>query len=659
VETMVSRTLKISVIGCFFPGLMCVNSLHGQNIDARLDSIDEVLNQSISEEEKIALLLEAAELAESEDRPRCVNYTDLLLEHPIVKGDSSLYMEALRIQGGANRWLGNYVRSIEELKTCYAYYRHHRDTSNWVFSANHLGSMHVFMGYNEAAQNYMNEVYELEKARGDTSAIAGANNGLAIFYSNINQNEKARERYEEALALYEAVDDTMGRANVHANLGLLLIDMKEYDSAEYHLMKQGHLDSLLNTSWGLGFFFDFMGYLRRMQGRLNEAYQSHLRALSIREGLESHYNISETRSHLCDILLEMERYPEAIEQAELILADKELHNSLSHQQNAHATLARAYEALGNYREGLEQHKAYKLISDSILNQDILEKVAEKDAKFDLAEQRNKVALLDAQNTAAVAVIAQKNKTIWIGAAALVIFGILVLVLYILVRKYLRQKQNLASALDAKEVLLKEIHHRVKNNLQIVSSLLSLQSRSVSDAGALKAINEGKSRVRSMALIHQNLYQGENLTGVEVKPYLEKLCGELLSTYKIDSEEIELKLDIEPISLDVDTLVPLGLIINELITNSLKYAFPIRVHALNTDRNVARIAITLREENDTLILEVSDTGKGFEAEADSGKNGFGQKLLTSLSRQLGAELLVESGKDGTRSRLVVTKYKKAG
>ncbi len=653
VEVLVDKGLQFLITWCFI-FIICASPAPAQGRVSSQDSSEELWLQAESEEERIALMLKAAEEGYAKDRQRCVDITSLLLENPKVKSDSTKYMEALRLQGGANRWLGNYVQSIEELKSCYHYYRHHRDTSNWVFSANHLGSMHVFMGYNEAAQDYMNEVYQLEKARGDTSAIAGATNGLAIFYSNINQNQKARDWYEEALTLYEAVDDTFGRANVHANLGLLLIDLEEYDKAEHQLMMQGKLDSLLGTQWGLGFHFDFMGYLRRKQGRLDEAYQSHLTALSIREGLESHYNISETRTHLCDILLEMELYPEAIRQAELILADKDLHNSLSHQQNAYSTLARAHEAMGNYRESLERQKDYKLISDSILNLNILETVAEKDAKFNLAEQRNKVALLNAENEASAAVIAQKNKTIWLGAGALIIFGILILILYILVRKYLRQKHDLANALGAKETLLREIHHRVKNNLQIVSSLLSLQSRSVRDEGVLKAINEGKSRVRSMALIHQNLYQGENLTGVAVKPYLEKLCSELFDTYKIDSDEIELDLDIAPISLDVDTLVPLGLIINELITNSLKYAFP---RNENMAVSVDRIFIMLREEGNTLVLEVSDTGRGYVTDVDAESEGFGQKLLESLSRQLGAQLEVDSGAEGTRNRLVVTKFKK--
>lgn len=648
---MKSTAIHITAIlvGCLASHLLSAQSFNP-------DSVELLLQRETEEADKVSILLEAAKEAYDVDKELSILYTSALLDHPLVEADSNLWMDVLRRQAAANRRIGNYVKSIEEFKTCYSYFRSHRDTVNWSFSANYLGSMHVFMGYNEQAQDYLTEVYELHKASGDTSAIAGATNGLAIFYSNINQPEKARERYEEALRLFEAVDDTLGRGNVHANLGLLLIDLEEYELAEHHLMMQGHLDTLLNTQWGLGFHFDFMGYLRRKQGRLDEAYESHLTALRIRENLESHYNISESRSHLCDILLEMGRHDEAIEQAEKILESKHLHNSLSHQQKAYRTLSQAWEALGDYRKGLDNHKIYKTLSDSIFNQDILEKVAEKDAKFDLAENRNQLALLDAKNAAAAAVIDQKTRTIWLGTAALVVFAVLSLILYILSRKYLRQRGRLTSALSDKELLLKEIHHRVKNNLQIISGLLSLQGRSVSDSGVLQAINEGKSRVRSMALIHQNLYQGTKLTGVEVKPYLEKLCEELFSTYKIDADEVSLDLQIEEISLDVDTLVPLGLIINELITNSLKYAFNVSAGEISDTLEEGTISISLFEKDKVLTLKVGDTGKGYDTDAAMNGTSFGQKLLSSLSAQLNAEMTVTSNDKGTMTVLKILKYK---
>lgn len=621
-----------------------------------IDSLDQRIAESKTEEERLERLWEAASTSYSEDKEATVRYTSRLLQEVAIQSDSARFMEVLCKQAAANRWLGNYVVSIDEFKACYDYFKQHADTTNWSFSANYLGSMHVFMGYNEAAQSYLNEVYRLQKERGNPVEIARATNGLAIFYSNINQNEKAKERYEEALHIFESVDDTLGRANVHANLGLLLIDMGDYSEAEFHLRQQGHLDTLLNTQWGLGFHFDFMGYLRRKQGRLEEALENHRTALGIREQLESHYNISESRSHLCNILIEMERYKEALEQANLILASADLHNSLSHQQTAYLTRSQAWEGLGNFEEGLRNHKVYKSLSDSILNQDILEKVAEKDAKFDLANQRHQVELLDAQNQASEAIIRQKNRTIWLGGGALLLFALLSLALYRLARTYLRQRKELSVALSDKELLLKEIHHRVKNNLQIVSSLLSLQSRSVHDADVLQAINEGKSRVRSMALIHQNLYQGSDLTGVEVKPYLEKLCQELFHTYKVDSDEVDLLLDIDAIQLDVDTLVPLGLIMNELITNSLKHAFVKDTERASGVTLRQELALALKKDRGALLLTVSDTGEGFIPGDQAKSEGFGQKLLRSLSAQLGGQLEVVSGPEGTRCSLRITKFK---
>ena len=186
---------------------------------------------------------------------------------------------------------------------------------------------------------------------------------------------------------------------------------------------------------------------------------------------------------------------------------------------------------------------------------------------------------------------------------------------------------------------------MKNNLQIVTSLLSLQGRSLNDESALEAINAGKSRVRSMALIHQSLYQRENLTGVNVKEYVEKLTSELFHTYGVDEARVELTHQIEVEELDVDTLVPLGLIINELITNALKYAFP-------KDRS-GKLIVALIRENSELLLKVIDDGVGFEKEAVR-ENAFGQKLIASLTKQLKGEISVDSH-HGTSVQLLVKSF----
>jgi len=186
-------------------------------------------------------------------------------------------------------------------------------------------------------------------------------------------------------------------------------------------------------------------------------------------------------------------------------------------------------------------------------------------------------------------------------------------------------------------------------LQVVSSLLNLQSRNITDATALAAITEGKNRVKSMALIHQNLYRDDNLMGVDVKEYIEKLTLSLFSSYQIAPNAVSLKTDIDQLQLDVDTVVPLGLILNELISNALKYAFE-----ENTFGGV--VEIKLKQENDKLLLEVNDNGKGLP----SGWNyeqlsSMGYQLIRSFVQKMKAELFI-TGSDGTKVKMLISKFK---
>ena len=193
----------------------------------------------------------------------------------------------------------------------------------------------------------------------------------------------------------------------------------------------------------------------------------------------------------------------------------------------------------------------------------------------------------------------------------------------------------------KDILIKEIHHRVKNNLQLVSSLLTLQGRDIDDEKAKSAIQDGKNRVRSMALIHQDLYLKETIKNINVKDYLEKLTTDLFLTYKIDQNEIVLQLDIDDVDLDVDTIVPLGLIINELITNAIKYAFK------EGDQGI--LGVSLKEKNNVIELIIIDNGVGFNAE-NIRKDSFGTTMIKALTRQLNATITTDTSK-GTNTKLV--------
>ncbi len=567
-------------------------------------------------------------------------------EHFVL--DSNRIIKLLTYQGRAHRKIGNYVESIEAFSKVYAHAKTNKDSLLQAEAADQIGIMNTFMGNMKEGQKYLLEVVEIYKHVGSPTDIAGANNGLAIFYNDIGQKEKAVELYKIALKQYEDLDDTLGRANIHANLGMLYLYEGEYDLAEENILMQGYLDTLLQTQWGLGFHHDYMGVLKRKQGKPKEALKWYQSSLDIRLKLPSHYNIAETRYGLAAANLELGFIPEAIKQAELILDYKELHQSLSQQMNAYSILTEAYEQQQKPKQALAYYKQYKEISDSIYQRDMLEEITQKEALYQKAKQDEQIALLDNKNIIASNRISAKNRIIKLGTVALIGFLTMLFFLFKLWRQVSLQKDSLAKSLDEKELLLREIHHRVKNNLQLISSLLTLQGRSIDDATALEAIQEGNSRVRSMALIHQDLYQKENLTGVGVKKYLEKLTTELFNTYSIDAKKIQLKLNIEDLDLDVDTIIPLGLIINELISNSLKYAW--------SHSQTGKLEIELAERDNTLVLRIEDNGKGFNPE-EIRKNAFGTTLISALTRQLGGEIETDST-NGTRVIVRCKEYKRS-
>jgi len=215
---------------------------------------------------------------------------------------------------------------------------------------------------------------------------------------------------------------------------------------------------------------------------------------------------------------------------------------------------------------------------------------------------------------------------------------LVAALGFLYRRVRIQRGQIAAQSVRLEVMMKELHHRVKNNLQIVSSLLSLQTHKLKDESAIGVLRESQLRVQAMSLIHQRLYKKDELTAINMKEYISDLANSLIAAYGYSPGELELDIEVEKEMMDIDRALPLGLILNEMITNSLKYAF--------ADTRIPRLSIHLREENGEVITRVEDNGIGIDpAKWNKASSSFGKQLITALCRQLRARQDVQGG-EGT-------------
>jgi PAS domain S-box-containing protein len=211
----------------------------------------------------------------------------------------------------------------------------------------------------------------------------------------------------------------------------------------------------------------------------------------------------------------------------------------------------------------------------------------------------------------------------------------------------RAEEQIKASLKEKEVLLQEVHHRVKNNMQIISSLFSLQSGHIKDKQALEIFKSSQNRVRSMALIHERLYKSKDMARVDFADYVQSLTTHLFSSYGINTNVIKLHIDIKDVSLDINTAIPCSLIINELVSNSLKHAFP------TGKKGEIKISIHTKNKNEIELL-VSDNGVGFPKKMDFRKtDSLGLHLVNLLAEdQLHGDIKL----DRTKGAIFHIKFK---
>lgn len=320
--------------------------------------------------------------------------------------------------------------------------------------------------------------------------------------------------------------------------------------------------------------------------------------------------------------------PNLIEKLEVL--GKDLNpNDLSKYYNASAsTLARH----GFYPESLNYKNKEIETVKKIYSEDLSKSLASFRTQ-QVVKEKEKEILFEKEKTKLYSVIA-------VLAILFSFFSVMIIIKIKKQSKDLKDKNILINkTLKEKELLVKEVHHRVKNNFQIVSSLLELQTKGISDKKALALANEGKNRVKSMAIIHQKLYQNESGL-IDFEEYLNLLTNEISTLYKSKSI-VEISIESENIMLDVDTAIPLGLIINEIVTNSFKYAF------INSDKKNT-ISIILKKENDnTYKLVVEDNGSGIPENIDVSKaDSLGLKLINRLVKQLQGSI-IQTNENGSK------------
>ncbi len=302
------------------------------------------------------------------------------------------------------------------------------------------------------------------------------------------------------------------------------------------------------------------------------------------------------------------------------------------------SIGNSYRSMGNFKKAAQLKDEYLTIYDSLKAKQRDEVVYEMETKYQTQKKEEEILKQQAEKD-------RLRLFFIISCITIALLCFLVYQFFTQKNKLNKQKQLLEIAVDEKNILLKETHHRVKNSFQIVSSLLYLQSENMKDKEAALAVKEAQNRVKSMVLIHQKLYSKDQLIGIETKEYIEDLVNDIIENQTDTIPNLTTHIDVESAVFSIDSITPLGLIINELITNCIKHAFPANVKD-------PKITLEFKKQGDNYLLIVEDNGIGFSNEIN--ENSFGIKLIHALAKKLKGKIVFENS-GGTHFSMEIVKF----
>lgn len=515
-----------------------------------------------------------------------------------------------------------------------------------------IGEVHLSRSNYERALHHLQQAIEIEKkVHPNGPGFPVALNNIGVLYEKQQLYAKALPYYQQSLNVHKINQDIPRVADVLNNIGVIHKKLEQPDSAIWYYRESLSQKLELGNSNKTIVTLSNMANLFLNQQQVDSALYYIQWAIRIRRDIPVPTS-DDLFSYIVygNVLTAHNQPKKAVIWSKKALdhAEKSDWNWL--KREAAFSLKNAYTKLGNYQLALQYYEQYQTLSDEEKNLEKARALVQVELKNEFKQERYADSLNFAKtleiNDLKLKTQQAKVENTQLQLRFLIIILILVIILvfygYKTVRerkknnlqlsqlnaKILKQNQTIEQSLRKKETLLKEIHHRIKNNLQVVSSLLSLHASSLKDPRLISIFQEGQNRIETIALVHNKLYQTSDLSSVDLGEYLEELLHYIRNNYD-PNHSIQLTLNTAIVPMDMDTAVPIGLVVNELITNAFKYAYP--------DHSGTLILELKNTTPSTVQLVIQDDGAGLppDIEIDQTET-LGLKLVRLLCLQSKAD-----------------------
>lgn len=478
-------------------------------------------------------------------------------------------------------------------------------------------------------KNLQNLAFDVK--RKDSFNIAQSLHSIGRDYLNMQSFTKAVSFFRRSISFYQAADFEP----YWGDLADAYLKMKRYDSAIY--FSNIYLNNMLDHGFrnNIAAAYVLRGKILADQRYYGECVSAFRKSLAIYESMGNRLRIAENKIILGRVLNQMGQFPEALRVTEAALSLAKIIKSLPVQSDAYELLSSIHQNLHRAEKALEALTKFHALDKELSEGEARFQVARLSFLYSLDKKEKQLKNLQQQNLLTEQKIESRNLQMTLVLSLLLVIAALGGLYYSRYRQNKKLNAQLQNNNKEKEGLLHEIHHRVKNNLQIISSLINIKARQTTSIETNDVLQQLNGRIFSMGLVHEKLYQNKNIQIIRLNEYLTELSRHLLSSFAEKENPIFLQLNCQPVEVDLDKALTCGLITNELVTNSVKYAF-------TSKQDVRQIAISLAQVRNAISLQISDNGDAIKPVSGNFKKSFGSRFVDQLViAKLGGEWSVSS------------------
>jgi len=640
-HTTIKRQLLLIIFLCLNLFLVCQNDLKSD------------YHNSKSENEKLKTGIAYLSEIKYSEPELTIKIADTLIK--LCTNANEKYLVDIYSILGASYWhLGELGKSTNYFTLCYNLSTKHKVNKEALSSLNSIGYNYFELGDYSTALIHLDKALKLGKQLNDEASFAITETYIGQINGKLKKYSIAIKYYNESLSYFKREGKFKNEAIIYNNIGNCFLEENKFDSAIYWFNKSFELSEKRNYTKGIILASSNAGLAYLDMKEYDKSEKKLLMAYTTADSVKNDLALAILCTNLIRLYTETNQLNKAIPYAKKGEELAKEIGSFEQQVNLYASLSNMYTAKQEPSLALKYAKLQLQFSDSLANENSQRIQNEMTTRFETENLNDKITLLTNTNKLKDAEI-EKKKTQQYLFIVLVLSSIIIigLLFFVLRTKNKSQKQLLQknkiieNALDERGILLKEIHHRVKNNLQIISSLLSLQSGYGNSISTEELVKQSESRIKSMALIHEKLYQTENFKEIDLNEYLQSFLEQLSEILFFKEKNIEYVINVETIHIEIDKLVPLGLIVNELITNTVKHAFKNKANGI--------ITITGKHVDENYTLSIKDNGEGMPLGFSLDKSkSLGIRLIKGLVNQIQAKIAIQSVPGSTSFTIDISK-----